>query len=450
MLFRLAWGNVRRSARDFSVYFMTLAFAACLLYSFLASTDYLLALDLTAEQRMYYAKSSEVLTAFAVFIVVIFAFLVGYANVFLVRRRKREFGLYALLGMGPARVSVVLAAESGMVGVASLACGIALGCVLSPLFGLVAAFVFGVPWRPVFTFSPASAAASAVAFAAITAVAAIRAVRSVARRPLVELMASPRAPEVQRLAGRGALATQSLLALVLLAAVWGVCLLAPGYFIVFIIPCGFVALGGTYFAFRVLAARIPARLRAKPARYFRGLVPFTVRQVEARIESGCAALAATCVLLAAGMCMIVAGLVFSVGLRAGDLLQDAWALAPLAYACVFYGATFLVAAAAVLALQQLSQASDAQAAYRALGRLGVDRCDICGSIRAQVAASFITPAAMACLHCVFGFALIGVLSIMFASEGFLLFAGATVALTVAVLAAYGAATCKASERTLPV
>ena len=137
MLFRLAWGNVRRSARDFSVYFMTLAFAACLLYSFLASTDYLLALDLTAEQRMYYAKSSEVLTAFAVFIVVIFAFLVGYANVFLVRRRKREFGLYALLGMGPARVSVVLAAESGMVGVGSLACGIALGCVLSPLFGMV-------------------------------------------------------------------------------------------------------------------------------------------------------------------------------------------------------------------------------------------------------------------------------------------------------------------------
>ena len=148
--------------------------------------------------------------------------------------------------------------------------------------------------------------------------------------------------------------------------------------------------------------------------------------------------------------MIVAGLVFSVGLRAGDLLQDAWALAPLAYACVFYGATFLVAAAAVLALQQLSQASDAQAAYRALGRLGVDRCDIYGSIRAQVAASFITPAAMACLHCVFGFALIGLLSIMFASEGFLLFAGATVTLTVAVLAAYGAATCKASERALPV
>lgn len=448
MLLKLAWGNVRRSARDFSVYFMTLAFAACLLYSFLASTDYLLALDLTAEQRMYYAKSSEVLVAFAVLIVVVFAFLVGYANVFLLRRRKREFGLYALLGMGRARVSAVLALESGLVGAASLAAGVALGVALSPAFGLVAAFVFGAPWKPVVTCSLPAVTTSAVAFAAITAVAAVRAVRSVAKRPLVELMVAQRVPERRRLAGRGALRAQSLLAIVLLGTVWGVCLFAPAYFIVFIVPCGFVALGGTYFAFRVLAARVPERLRARPERYFRGLMPVTVRQVEARVESGCAALAAVCVLLAAGMCMIVVGLAFSVGLREGDLFQSAWSLAPLAYACVFYGATFFVAAAAVLALQQLSQATDSRAAYRALARLGADRADLRAQIRVQVAVSFAVPAATAFVHCVFGFALIGVLSIMFASEGFLAFAGATVAASAAMLAVLGAATCTAGARFL--
>ncbi|WP_066829640.1 FtsX-like permease family protein [Collinsella ihumii] len=168
MLIKLALGNVRRSARDFSVYFMTLAFAVCLLYSFLASTDYLLALDLTAEQRLYYAKSGEVLVAFAVFVAVIFAFLIGYANVFLVRRRKREFGLYELLGMGHARVSCVLALESASVGIVSLIAGMALGVALSPLFGLVTAFVFGVPWTPVVTVSSAAAAQTALAFTAIT------------------------------------------------------------------------------------------------------------------------------------------------------------------------------------------------------------------------------------------------------------------------------------------
>ena len=38
---RLAIGNMHRSARDYSVYFATLGFAACLLYSFVASTDHL-------------------------------------------------------------------------------------------------------------------------------------------------------------------------------------------------------------------------------------------------------------------------------------------------------------------------------------------------------------------------------------------------------------------------
>ena len=279
MLLKLALGNVRRSVRDFSVYFMTLAFAACLLYSFLASGDYLLALDLTAEQRLYYAKSGEVLVAFAVFVVVVFAFLIGYANVFLVRRRKREFGLYALLGMGPGRVSCVLALESGAVGAVSLAAGIALGVLLSPAFGLVAAFVFGAAWEPVVTFSAPAAQQAVLAFLAIAVIAALRACRSVRKRSLIQLMEADRVPERRPLAGRGAVRAQGVAAIALLAFVWGCCLLSPGYFIVFILPMGFVALGGTYFAFRVLAVRVPQRLRRAPERYYTGLVPFTVRQV---------------------------------------------------------------------------------------------------------------------------------------------------------------------------
>ena len=99
MYVKLALGNVRRSLRDYSVYFATLALAACLLYSFIASGNYLLALDLTPDQRAIYAKSGTVLEGFSVFVVVIFIFLVAYANRFIVRRRKREFGLYALVGM---------------------------------------------------------------------------------------------------------------------------------------------------------------------------------------------------------------------------------------------------------------------------------------------------------------------------------------------------------------
>ena len=108
MLVKLALGNVRRSVHDFSVYFLTLALAACLLYSFLASTDYLLALDLTAEQRAHFVQAGGVLQAFAVFVVVSFAVPGALSCVHCI------FG-FALIGM--------LTLMSGAVGFMSFAAG---------------------------------------------------------------------------------------------------------------------------------------------------------------------------------------------------------------------------------------------------------------------------------------------------------------------------------------
>ncbi len=446
MLFKLALGNVCRSARDFSIYFMTLAFAACLLYSFLASTDYLLALDLAVEQRMAFAQAGGVLQAFAVFIDVIFCFLLGYANAFLLRRRKREFGTYLLLGIGRRHVATVLMAECAAVGVASLVCGLLFGWLLSPAFSLVAAFVFGAPWRPVVVLSTPAAVQCAISFAVISALAAVVTVRGVWKRPLVELMRRSAVPERRCLAGKAALAAQRVAAVALLGIVWGACLLNPGYFIVFIIPMGFMALMGTYFLIRVLAARVPERLRSRVERYWTGLVPFTMRQLEARAESGAMAMAAECVLLAASMCMTVAGLAFSVGMRMGAPVEGADMLVPIAYACVFYGAAFLVAAAAVLALQQLSRAADDEPAYRTLAVMGVEEGMRRASIRVQVGVCFAVPAVLVLVHCAFGFVLIGMLSIMMDSHGFLLFAGGAVLMTLGILALYYVATVRACRR----
>lgn len=267
MLLKLALGNVRRSARDFSIYFMTLAFAVCLLYSFLASTDYLLALDLSPDQRLAFSQAGGVLQAFAVFIDVIFCFLLGYANAFLLRRRRREFGTYLLLGMGRSHVALVLMAECALAGTASLVCGLLLGWLLSPVFSLIAAFVFGAPWRATFAFSMAAAGQCAVSFAVISAVAAVAAVRGVWKRPLVELMGPSAVPERRRLSGGSALRAQKLAAAALLALVWGMCLLNPGYFIVFIIPMGFVALFGSYFLIRVLAVTEHERINGELRRF---------------------------------------------------------------------------------------------------------------------------------------------------------------------------------------
>lgn len=447
---RLAIGNMRRSARDYSVYFATLGFAACLLYSFVASTDHLQSMGLSPEQLGVLGSAGDVLQAFSVFTVLVFLFLVRYANRFLLRRRKREFALYELCGMGRGAVSVVLVAETALVGAGALACGLAAGAALSPAFGAVAAFVFDVPWRLAFSFSPDSAAWTAGCFAVVFAVNAVDGARDIARRPLIELMSAERAPERIRLGGRVARGGQAVLAAVLLAVVWGSCVFQPVYFIAFIIPMGFAACFATSLVACLGVGAWAARARRRPEHYWDGLIAFTVRQVEARVSSTSMALACVCVLVAVGLCMMVAGFAFSVGLRTPEMLSSgiAASMAPIGYIGIFYGAVFLLSAVAVLALQQLSGAEDARRAYRVLMQLGCEHADMRRSLRSQVRLYFVAPLGGALIHDVFGLFLVGFLTFALGVQGFFAIVGGVLAFVVVLMGVYGLLTARAVERTV--
>ncbi len=447
---KLALGNVRRSARDYSVYFITLGFAACLLYSFVGSTDHLVAMGLSSGQMGVLGSAGDVLEAFSVFTVLVFLFLVRYANRFLLRRRKREFALYKLCGMGRGAVSAVLVAETALVGAAALTAGLVAGALLSPAFGAVAAFVFGVPWRLAFSFSPGAAVWTAGCFSVVFAVNAVDGARDVARRPLIELISAGRSPERMRLGGRIAQGAQAALAAVLLAVVWGSCLFQPIYFIAFIIPMGFAACLATSLVARLGVAAWARRVRKKPERYWDGLAAFTVRQVEARVSSTSMALACVCALVAVAVCMMVAGFVFSVGLRSPEMLSSgvAASMAPIGYIGIFYGAVFLLSAVAVLALQQLCGALDARRAYTVLGQLGCERALMCSSLRRQVGLYFAAPLAGALVHDVFGLFLVAFLAFAIGAEGFFAIVAGVLAFTACLMALYGLMTACAVERAI--
>lgn len=195
MYAKIAIGNIRRSFGDYSIYFMTLAFAACLLYSFTASTDYLLALDLSEQQRGVYDSANGVMQAFSVFSVIVFAFLIVYANRFILRRRSREFALYEILGMPASSIARILAYEGCIVGLLALVIGMVVAVVISPLSGFVAAFVFDVPYKLVFTFSSGVLCWTAGCFLAIMVLATLLGIRDVGRRPLIELLRANSTPD---------------------------------------------------------------------------------------------------------------------------------------------------------------------------------------------------------------------------------------------------------------
>ena len=122
--FRLACANVKRSREVYLPYFLATA---------IISGVYFLILAMIFSPGLTNLPGGE--TARAVFtagIVVfsIFAFLfMLYINAFLVKRRKKEFGLYSVLGMGRRQVANVLKWENLLVVGAGVAAGVLLGTV---------------------------------------------------------------------------------------------------------------------------------------------------------------------------------------------------------------------------------------------------------------------------------------------------------------------------------
>lgn len=195
MYFKLALANVKRSVRDYSIYFITLAFASCLLYSFTAAGDYLLALDLTEDQRGVYESANMVTQAFSVFSVVVFAFLITYASRFILRRRSREFAIYSLLGMEARKMSHILALEGCIVGLGALIAGILFGVLISPFFGGIAAFVFEAPWQPLIVWSLRAAEWTSGCFVGMMVFATFLSVREIKKKTLLQLLHAESEPD---------------------------------------------------------------------------------------------------------------------------------------------------------------------------------------------------------------------------------------------------------------
>lgn len=114
-----------------------------------------------------------------------------YTNSFLIRRRKKEFGLYNILGMDKKNISILLFWESLITSAISLFCGLVLGVALSKLaeLGLVKA-IGGTDISYVFYVSPTAILLTVGVFAVIFLLIFINSVRQIMGASAVTLIRS--------------------------------------------------------------------------------------------------------------------------------------------------------------------------------------------------------------------------------------------------------------------
>ncbi|EPB8178556.1 FtsX-like permease family protein [Clostridium perfringens] len=144
MYFKIALNNVRKSFKDYSIYFLTLTLGVCIFYAFNSIGDQKAFLELGKRQAEYIKVLQGLISGISVFISCVLGGLILYANNFLVKKRKKELGIYMTLGMGKNKISKILTYETALVGIISLVVGLGVGIIVSQGISAFAAKLFEV------------------------------------------------------------------------------------------------------------------------------------------------------------------------------------------------------------------------------------------------------------------------------------------------------------------
>lgn len=100
MLFKLSFENMKKSFKDYAIYFLTLVLGVAIFYMFNSLDSQEAMLKVSESSRELIKLMINMLGMVSVFVAIILGLLIVYANNFLINRRKKEFGIYMTLRNG--------------------------------------------------------------------------------------------------------------------------------------------------------------------------------------------------------------------------------------------------------------------------------------------------------------------------------------------------------------
>ena len=166
MLFKLSLNNVKKSIKDYAIYFLTLVLGVAIFYMFNSLDGQQAMIQVSNSQREIIKLLLELLNIVSVFVAIVLGLLIVYANRFLIDRRKKEFGIYMTLGMGKRQISKIILLETIFVGMISLGIGLIVGISTSQFMSIIVAKLFEADMsRFEFVFSNSACIKTCIYFA---------------------------------------------------------------------------------------------------------------------------------------------------------------------------------------------------------------------------------------------------------------------------------------------
>lgn len=310
MFIKIAFGNVRRSLRDFSIYFVTLSLSIMMFYSFNALLSQGFYTDLSPDMGRMYQLMKMFIQALSVLIGVIVMFLVVSSNLFFMKRRRREFATYILLGMKKMHLALIILIENVLCAVVSLIVGLGLGILVSQFTSPYISSLFDFP-PDMFTFSISQEALlfTTELFCVIFTVSSLITSLCISRVRLAILFKSSLVSDRFKLRNPYVLFALFVVSLVCIGYSYSLLkfwLSTHADSSVFAQATLFVTLGTALFFFSLSGFIVVITKSIKPL-YLRGLNCYVVRQFAKSVNSAWASLTLVCATVFVALCGLSLG-----------------------------------------------------------------------------------------------------------------------------------------------
>ena len=437
---KLALLGIKKNARLYVPYLLSCAFMAAVLYviAFLAATPALYVINGkingagTTTIQLMMSLGSGVISIFA-------ALFLFYTNSFLLRRRKKEFGLYSVLGMDRGALGTILFWETLMAAAFTLVAGLGFGVLLSYLSQAVLLRLLGLP-AVAFSVSISALRQCAVTFAAIFALLYVRGVLSLRHAQGAALLKSENV-------GERPPKSQWLLVIPGLALLLGAYYIAAtikdpvAAILLFFIAVIMVVLA-TYLLFVSGSVTLCRTLQKSEAFYYKKRNFVSLSSITYRMKRNGAGLASICILSTMVLVMLAstASLYFGAEDAINTLaVQNHWHPTEMAdvraeffslYGSLFFlgillSVLFLFATLLMLYYKQVVEGYEDASRFAIMQRVGMTKRDIRESVNAQMLLIFLLPLAAAALHLAFAQPMVWQILQIFGIQNQTLFLGVT-------------------------
>ena len=300
MLFKLSIKNMKKSFKDYAIYFLTLVLGVAIFYMFNSLDSQQAMLEVSQSTREMIKLMIDLLGMISVFIAIILGFLIVYANNFLANRRKREFGIYMTLGMGRRQISAIILLETILVGILSLAVGIFVGVFASQFMSILVAKLFEADMTEfTFVFSKDACIKTCIYFAIMYIAVIVFNTLTISRYKLINLLTAIRKNEKIKIKNPVISILIFLISAGILGyAYWivtgGVYELRTGNELLKPILMGIVGTIGIFWSLSGFILRI---IQSSKKVYLKGTNMFVLRQLNNKINTNIVSMSIICLML---------------------------------------------------------------------------------------------------------------------------------------------------------